>query len=180
MTVDLLSIAAIAAMTLALIAAAQLIKQRQGRARPWRQQSLPGPAAPDANPLLRDETLLGTDPGGPGARGPGAVAQVSVVAGAPQQTYTLHAGRPLMIGRHAGHDISLQSQRVSRDHARLLLLQGGQLQISDLGSTNGTFVGRDGRRLAPHAPEPLAPGDVFWIGPEVKLVVGAAPAGALG
>jgi pSer/pThr/pTyr-binding forkhead associated (FHA) protein len=74
----------------------------------------------------------------------------------------------------------LKSDRVSRDHARLLLLQGGQLQISDLGSTNGTFVGRDRRRLAPNAPELLAPGEPFWIGPEVKLVVGAAPAGAPG
>ena len=179
MTESFLSVAAIVAITLALIGAVQLIMRRQGQTRPARQPFTTRPAAPDANPLLRDETLLGPDSGRSSAQRAGEMVQVSVVAGAPPQSYQLLPGRPLMIGRHAGHDIALNSQRVSRDHAPLLLLKGGQLQLSDLGSTNGTFVGRERRRLAPNAPEPLAPGDLFWIGPEIKLVVGT-PADAPG
>jgi hypothetical protein len=68
------------------------------------------------------------------------------------------------------HGISLQNHRVSREHARLVLVNSA-VQLTDLGSTNGTFVKEDKRRLAPHAPELLASGDVFWIGQDVKLSV---------
>jgi pSer/pThr/pTyr-binding forkhead associated (FHA) protein len=161
---------------LLVVSAALALKQRRRRqARPVGQQPMPGHAAPSANPLLHDATLLGPETGQPASDGrAGAVSHISVVAGASQQTYTLYAGRPVMIGRHSSHEITLKNHRVSRDHARLVLVHDGKVQISDLGSTNGTFVRQDKRRLAPNTQEVLAPGDVFWIGPDVEFVVGAA------
>jgi hypothetical protein len=162
-------------LLLAALAVLAFKRRRRRAALPAQQQPTPGHAAPSANPLLHDATLLGPNIGQPAhERRAGAVGQISVVVGAPQQTYTLYAGRPALVGRHSGHEIALKNQRVSRDHARLVLVQDGRVQISDLGSRNGTFVRQDKRRLAPNTHELLAPGEQFWIGPDVKLVVGAA------
>jgi pSer/pThr/pTyr-binding forkhead associated (FHA) protein len=59
---------------------------------------------------------------------------------------------------------------VSGLHARLSLLGEG-LEIADLGSTNGTFVGDAGGPLRPNAPVTLAFGEVVRIGPQVRLTV---------
>ncbi len=50
---------------------------------------------------------------------------------------------------------------VGRRHARLFV-QGGQIFVEDLDSTNGTF--RNGARLAPRQPTPLANGDELRLG----------------
>lgn len=50
---------------------------------------------------------------------------------------------------------------VSREHARLHT-EGEQLYITDLGSTNGTFVA--GRRLEPNTPTLLRKGDELLLG----------------
>lgn len=50
---------------------------------------------------------------------------------------------------------------VGRRHARVFV-QGGQLLVEDLDSTNGTF--RNGARLAPRQPTPLANGDELRLG----------------
>jgi pSer/pThr/pTyr-binding forkhead associated (FHA) protein len=50
---------------------------------------------------------------------------------------------------------------VGRRHARLFV-QGGQIMLEDLDSTNGTF--RNGARLAPRQPTPLANGDELRLG----------------
>jgi hypothetical protein len=50
---------------------------------------------------------------------------------------------------------------VSRRHA-LLTLKNRQLQIIDLGSSNGTMV--NGVKLAPHQPRPLKDGDMIALG----------------
>jgi pSer/pThr/pTyr-binding forkhead associated (FHA) protein len=50
---------------------------------------------------------------------------------------------------------------VGRRHARLFV-QGGQILIEDLDSTNGTF--RNGVRLAPRQPTPVANGDELRLG----------------
>ncbi len=116
------------------------------------------------DPLLHDDTLSSLPASGAEA------FQVSIVAGVPRQTYVLQPGRALIIGRQSRHGISLRNHRVSREHARLLLVSG-VVQLTDLGSTNGTFVKEEKRRLVPQEIELLAPGDVFWIGPDVKLSV---------
>jgi len=45
-----------------------------------------------------------------------------------------------IVGRDAGAEIRLDSAKVSRQHARVVV-SGADLTIEDLGSTNGTFVG---------------------------------------
>ena len=50
---------------------------------------------------------------------------------------------------------------VGRRHARLFV-QGAQIFVEDLDSTNGTF--RNGARLAPRQPTPLANGDELRLG----------------
>jgi hypothetical protein len=161
------------ALGLALIAAFLIWKQRWGQSRLPYQPSTSRTAAPGLNPLLHDATLASAAAiGAASGDRPGTVSHVSVVAGAPRQTHALQPGRPLVIGRKLRHGISLTNHRISREHARLVLV-GGAVQLTDLGSSNGTFVNEDKRRLSPHAPELLRPGGVFWIGPDVKLTVDA-------
>ena len=73
--------------------------------------------------------------------------------------------RPIItVGRAQDSDIVLQEQGISRLHARLQ--RGAQgWTITDLGSTNGTFV--NGKRLAPQADLVLQAGDRITIGSSV-------------
>lgn len=72
----------------------------------------------------------------------------------------------LIIGRDVRHDIIINEEQISRDHARLSL-DGGALTVTDLGSTNGTSV--NGQRLTPHTPRAIAAGDVIGLGENVTL-----------
>jgi hypothetical protein len=62
------------------------------------------------------------------------------------------------IGRGLDNDVVVEDPRVSRHHARLQRGARGW-DLSDLGSTNGTFV--NGKRIR-HSP--LSPGDVISLG----------------
>jgi len=76
------------------------------------------------------------------------------------------------IGRAQGNDIVLNDGSMSRRHAELHW-DGHQCVLTDLGSTNGTFLG--GKRLPPHQPQPVSPGVRLSFGPTmvVTLVEGA-------
>lgn len=50
---------------------------------------------------------------------------------------------------------------VSSLHCQLIL-QGGTWCLTDLSSSYGTYL--NGRKLEPFAPNPLRPGDTFWLG----------------
>ncbi len=63
---------------------------------------------------------------------------------------------PFRIGRGAGLDLSLPSQVVSSNHAELSL-SGAGLMVSDLGSTNGTFV----NNIPVENPTPVHDGDIL-------------------
>jgi pSer/pThr/pTyr-binding forkhead associated (FHA) protein len=66
------------------------------------------------------------------------------------------------IGREAGNDVVLDGGgSVSRQHAAIETA-GGQATLSDLGSTNGTFV--NGQRVS--GPVVLSPGDSVMFGSE--------------
>lgn len=76
----------------------------------------------------------------------------------------------VLIGRGAELPVVLAEDMVSRKHARLTI-RGEQIQIEDLGSTNGTFVNGERVKSAP-----LKPGDRILIGTSImKLLATEAP-----
>jgi DNA-binding winged helix-turn-helix (wHTH) protein len=66
-----------------------------------------------------------------------------------------------VLGRDPGARVRIDVTGVSRRHARIVL-RGGQATIEDLGSKNGTFVGRRDARVS--APVPLPDGCPFRLG----------------
>lgn len=79
----------------------------------------------------------------------------------------------LLVGKPNDHlppDINVagfpDADVVSRIHARLVV-QGEQLAIEDMGSTNGTYV--NGQRLRPGERCPLRGGDWIALGKEDKV-----------
>ena len=76
------------------------------------------------------------------------------------------------VGRVQGNQIILPRGNVSKQHAKLEM-KGGELWISDLGSTNGTYI--NGRRIT--EPTPVKPADSVYIG-EFILALEVASSGA--
>jgi diguanylate cyclase (GGDEF)-like protein len=72
-------------------------------------------------------------------------------------------GDEMIIGRSANADILLTDDSVSRNHARIVRA-GTQLQISDLGSTNGTYA--NGQLITTHT---LNDGDKLQVGSSIIL-----------
>lgn len=82
----------------------------------------------------------------------------------------LKQGQPITVGHHSvtvgrssRAQIRLSSPEVSGRHLTLEV-RGGVLYVTDLGSTNGTYI--DGRKLAPNTSEPLSPNQKLIIGSE--------------
>lgn len=72
-------------------------------------------------------TVIGAAASGPP---PGALSDLFDLRGRPAAT----------VGRDPGNDLTLDHPQISRFHARLALQGDGTLQITDLNSTNGTFI----------------------------------------
>lgn len=81
---------------------------------------------------------------------------------------------PVFIGRAEGNRVVIDHVSVSRRHARLDF-EGGQVQLEDLSSATGTYVG--GQRLAPGSPMVLAAGQAVRIG-DCQAILVSAGAGA--
>jgi two-component system, NtrC family, response regulator AtoC len=79
----------------------------------------------------------------------------------------------VVIGRLSTCDVEIDHAQVSRKHARLHM--GPAMQVTDLGSSNGTRVA--GVALTPNMPAPLNPGEVVMLG-SLLLVVQRASARA--
>jgi diguanylate cyclase (GGDEF)-like protein len=71
------------------------------------------------------------------------------------------------LGRSAENTFQLHDGTVSRRHAVIWADPSGGSWITDLGSTNGTFV--DGKRLAPHTPIRVNDGSRIQLGALVLL-----------
>lgn len=93
-----------------------------------------------------------------GAEAPSRPTQAWLEAG--DRRYPLGVGDHI-IGRDPGSGIWLNEASVSRRHARIrIAADSGAAVLDDLGSTNGTFIGR--RRVEDATP--LADGDAITIG----------------
>ncbi|MHB2017528.1 MAG: diguanylate cyclase [Candidatus Xenobia bacterium] len=73
-------------------------------------------------------------------------------------------GPETICGRGSSAGIVLTDTGISRNHAKLVKHRNGQVELVDLGSTNGTFI--DGTRIRSHT---LRDGDRFRLGPDVML-----------
>lgn len=81
-----------------------------------------------------------------------------------EQTFRLLPNSVKTIGRATGADFIVNESLVSRVHCRVEALAGGELEVRDLDSTNGTFV--NGARVTTAR---LATGDRLRVG-RVELI----------
>ena len=79
--------------------------------------------------------------------------------GIPEKTFRILPGTVRTVGRSTGADFIVDAALVSRVHCRLTALADGGLEVSDLESTNGTFVNGDRVERAF-----LSPGDRIRVG----------------
>ena len=107
--------------------------------------AVPAPAAP---PRVADEPAR-----------PAAPRTLVVVEGSLQGTVITLGQAPILVGRAPECTLVLEDDYVSGRHARLSLQQGVWV-LEDLGSTNGTFLGR----TKVEAPTPVEPGTHVRIG----------------
>ncbi len=124
------------------------------------EQPLPDNVEIDADPTLSWEPTSDTDTDDRGtARVEGAFAWALTIEGGPQAglTYVLGKGESIA-GRGATSVIYLPDVTVSREHAVLRVTDDG-LTITDLASTNGTYI--NGVR---HARGSLSIDDLLMIG----------------
>jgi two-component system response regulator AtoC len=103
--------------------------------------------------------------------GSGRSGQVQLVALGPDESVVacdLPAEGAITIGRGGCSDVELPDPRVSRQHARLHVGAGPTFAIEDLGSANGTQVGRE--RLATGERQSVEVGEAIFIGSTVALI----------
>ncbi|HMO10220.1 MAG TPA: FHA domain-containing protein [Actinotalea sp.] len=91
--------------------------------------------------------------------GPPAPRRLVVTAGPLRGTTVPLGSAPVLIGRAPSCTLVLDDDYSSQRHARLYPM-GAQWYLEDLGSTNGTFIGRD--RV--EQPTPVGPGTVMRVG----------------
>jgi hypothetical protein len=124
--------------------------------------SMPAQSAPNANPTP------GPAPSASGGRrwrrgddgDDSATPRALVVTEGSLRGTTITLGQaPILIGRAPECTLVLEDDYASGRHARFFL-QGSTWLVEDLGSTNGTFLGRD--KL--EAPTPVGPGSSVRIG----------------
>jgi hypothetical protein len=82
----------------------------------------------------------------------------------PGKAYPLDKSE-MFIGRDLANDVVINDPEVSRKHARIFM-QGVNIVIEDLGSTNGTSI--NGQRLM--GPYVLRPGEVITFGEHIALL----------
>ena len=92
-----------------------------------------------------------------------------VISMAGREPYKM-TGDQVLLGRGKHCDFVIESNRVSREHARFTK-KGGDFFVEDLGSSNGTFVGA-GSKDKLTGPKKLKDGDDVTFGTEkVKVAI---------
>ena len=140
-----------------------LVGDRRAAPRPLRHARGPAQAAAPPRPSAAPRPPRTPDAAG---RRTAALAAPStararlVVTGGPLRGTTVPLGSAaVLIGRAPSCTLVLDDDYSSQRHARLYQ-QGGQWYVEDLGSTNGTFLGRD--RV--EEPTPVGPGIQLRVG----------------
>ncbi|WP_437815484.1 sigma 54-interacting transcriptional regulator [Sorangium sp. So ce1078] len=113
-------------------------------------------------PTRTDDAPRGADEGG---------SSLLVVQGSSSSVLRLPRSGVVLLGRGPRADVRLRNTSASREHAKIVLLDG-RAQLVDLGSRNGTLLNGvpvDGAR-------PLGSGDVVSIGDTVVVMRCARPA----
>jgi hypothetical protein len=136
---------------------------------PPAEQGPPGSGPPATTSPAIDQTAVFVRPGIDGPR-----ATIREIRPDHSSRSIAFDGRPLTIGRAPDNGIVLRDGRASRHHARIDVRRGS-LILSDLGSTNGSFV--NDRRVESIA---LGEGDRIRVGTTtliVEAIASAAPGG---
>ncbi|MHB1318437.1 MAG: protein kinase domain-containing protein, partial [Anaerolineae bacterium] len=91
------------------------------------------------------------------------------------RSFPLGSRRRVSVGRDADNDITLADTQVSRHHAQITISEG-KFQVTDLNSTNGTWIGDN--RVLPGVSEPWRPTQSVRMGNHWLKLQGVAGAGA--
>ena len=76
----------------------------------------------------------------------------------------LHPHQKIIVGRSASANVQIDNQYISNQHLSFLLNDNGTVTVTDLGSSNGTYV--QGVKLSAHRPHIIYPGDRIILGSE--------------
>ena len=130
------------------------------------QDSQPSPEEFHSRSAVSNKTMFdpGTQPTAPPMYR--SASLVILIGDAPHKTFPLHS-ETTGIGRGDDNHIVLEEDRVSHNHA-CIVLRDGVYYLADLGSTNGTFAHGQGR-IDPEYPIVLQDGQQFRVG-GVELV----------
>ncbi len=76
----------------------------------------------------------------------------------------LHPNQKVTVGRSVSANVQIDNKYVSNQHLSFLLNDNGTVTVTDLGSSNGTYV--QGVKLSAHTPHIVYPGDRIILGSE--------------
>ena len=130
-------------------------------------EAAPAAAAEEKKPEEPEPVAALTAPDGyvasplPPAESNAAAEPVAKLVGAGGQVYALTETTTTFGRRSTNHFVLSGDPYVSGAHAQIVY-QNHAFRLMDLGSTNGTSV--NGKRLSPHAPEPVKDGDEIVLG----------------
>jgi hypothetical protein len=125
---------------------------------PQGEDYLPNEGAEDYPPEPEPEP----EPAPPPRPGKGALTLTLLVAGRDPFKMTTDS---FTIGRGKTCDFVIESNRVSREHCRILR-EGNEFSMEDLNSSNGTFMQPGGEKVASGRKIKLKDGDEFKLGTE--------------
>jgi Inner membrane component of T3SS, cytoplasmic domain len=149
LTLTLLRLGYLALLWLLILSVVAVLRRDLFGTRVTRRGPMPAPAGTVTPPRSRAVA----------EEGPPQPRMLVVTEGSLKGTTIALGQAPILIGRAPESTLVLEDDYVSGRHARLSL-QRGTWMVEDLGSTNGTFLGR----TRVQDPVPIAPGAPVRIG----------------